>query len=77
MDTPIVSQSRAKPERRSGFTLILLMVLVVLIMISSLATAPMVLLYTGQKVLAKENLCRDLNRWGAINLARQPLGNSE
>jgi len=71
MDTAIVSQSRSKLDRRSGFTLIFLMVLVVLIMISALATAPMVLLYTGQKVLAKENLCRDLNRWGATNLAQQ------
>jgi hypothetical protein len=77
MDTPIVSQSRSKSDRRSGFTLIFLMVLVILIMISSLATAPMVLLYTGQKVLAKETLCRELNRWGAVNLAQPPLGSFE
>jgi Tfp pilus assembly protein PilV len=64
--------SKAK-ESRSGFTLILLMVLVVLMMIGALASAPSVLVYAAQRVQAGKNQQMKLDVWSQENLREAPF----
>ncbi len=67
MDKSILKTNVNSKAGKSGFTLILLMVLIVLMFIGALATVPSVLAYTAQRVRAGQNLQVELTQWGRKN----------
>jgi Tfp pilus assembly protein PilE len=74
MDKSVLRKDVNSSSGQSGFTLIFLMVLVVLMMIGALAAVPSVLTYTASRVRAGKEVQAKLDQWGErnVNPAKAP-----
>jgi len=69
MDKSVLRKDVNSSSGQSGFTLIFLMVLIVLMMIGALAAVPSVLAYTASRVRAGKEVQAKLDQWGERNVS--------